>query len=68
MRQTVIEMQSSFLFVTAAGHGACLAVLAADADVGLVAYEMAMVVMRGGEDLSPARPAQRGGEAVYDEA
>ncbi|MEU8263061.1 roadblock/LC7 domain-containing protein [Micromonospora sp. NPDC048999] len=57
VRQTVIEMQSSFLFVTAAGHGACLAVLAAEeADVGLVAYEMAMVVTRAGKYLaSPAR-------------
>ncbi|MEU3456562.1 roadblock/LC7 domain-containing protein [Micromonospora sp. NPDC006766] len=57
VRQTVIELQSSFLFVTAAGHGACLAVLAAeDADVGLVAYEMAMVVTRAGKYLaSPAR-------------
>ncbi|OKI89157.1 roadblock/LC7 domain-containing protein [Micromonospora sp. CB01531] len=57
VRQTVIEMQSSFLFVTAAGHGACLAVLAAeDADVGLVAYEMAMIVQRAGKFLaSPAR-------------
>ncbi|MCW3815944.1 roadblock/LC7 domain-containing protein [Micromonospora sp. DR5-3] len=57
VRQTVIEMQSSFLFVTAAGHGACLAVLAAeDADVGLVAYEMAMIVQRAGKFLAaPAR-------------
>jgi predicted regulator of Ras-like GTPase activity (Roadblock/LC7/MglB family) len=43
VRQTVVEMESAFLFVTAAGHGACLAVLAAaDADLGLIAYEMAM--------------------------
>ena len=57
VRQTVIEMQSSFLFVTAAGHGACLAVLAAeDSDVGLVAYEMAMVVVRAGKYLAaPSR-------------
>lgn len=57
LRQTVIEMQSGFLFVTAAGHGACLAVLAnEDADVGLVAYEMAMIVTRAGKYLvAPAR-------------
>jgi predicted regulator of Ras-like GTPase activity (Roadblock/LC7/MglB family) len=50
-------MRSSFMFVTAAGHGACLAVLAAeDADVGLIAYEMAMLVTRAGKFLaSPAR-------------
>jgi predicted regulator of Ras-like GTPase activity (Roadblock/LC7/MglB family) len=51
--QTVIEMDDAFLFVTAAGHGACLAVLGtADADVGLVAYEMAMLVARAGEYLA----------------
>jgi predicted regulator of Ras-like GTPase activity (Roadblock/LC7/MglB family) len=53
IRQTVVEMDSAFLFVTAAGHGACLAVLGtADADVGLVAYEMAMLVTRAGEYLA----------------
>jgi predicted regulator of Ras-like GTPase activity (Roadblock/LC7/MglB family) len=47
VRQTIIEMESAFLFVTAAGHGACLAVLAAeDSDIGLIAYEMAMLVAR----------------------
>lgn len=58
VRQTVIEMESAYLFVTAAGHGACLAVLsAADADIGLVAYEMAMLVTRVGQTLSAsARP------------
>jgi predicted regulator of Ras-like GTPase activity (Roadblock/LC7/MglB family) len=53
VRQTVVEMESAYLFVTAAGHGACLAVLAgSDADIGLVAYEMAMLVMRVGENMS----------------
>jgi uncharacterized protein len=53
VRQTIIEMESAFLFVTAAGRGACLAVLAeADADIGLIAYEMAMLVTRVGQYLS----------------
>jgi uncharacterized protein len=53
VRQTIIEMESAFLFVTAAGRGACLAVLAdADADIGLIAYEMAMLVQRVGQSLS----------------
>jgi predicted regulator of Ras-like GTPase activity (Roadblock/LC7/MglB family) len=60
-RQIIIEMESEFLFVTAAGEGSCLAVLAtASADVGLVAYEMAILVKRVGEHLSvgarPGRP------------
>jgi predicted regulator of Ras-like GTPase activity (Roadblock/LC7/MglB family) len=63
VRQTIIEMESAFLFVTAAGRGACLAVLAeADADIGLIAYEMAMLVQRVGANLSAsARPAAGGG-------
>ncbi|TDC73861.1 roadblock/LC7 domain-containing protein [Actinomadura sp. 7K507] len=53
VRQTIVEMESSFLFVTAAGQGACLAVLAAaDADLGIIAYEMAMLVTRVGQHLS----------------
>lgn len=52
VRQTIIEMTSGFLFVTAAGQGTCLAVLTeAEADVGLVAYEMAVLVQRTGEHL-----------------
>lgn len=53
VRQTIVEMDSAFLFVTAAGQGACLAVLsAAEADVGLIAYEMAMLVKRVGTHLA----------------
>lgn len=63
VRQTIIEMRSGFLLVTVAGHGACLTVLGAeDADVGLIAYEMAMLVNRVGEYLSSdPRTAGRGG-------
>jgi predicted regulator of Ras-like GTPase activity (Roadblock/LC7/MglB family) len=62
VRQTVVEMESAFLFVTAAGLGACLAVLASsDADLGLIAYEMAMLVTRVGEFMhAPDRPADAG--------
>ncbi|MFJ2032024.1 roadblock/LC7 domain-containing protein [Streptosporangium sp. NPDC087985] len=65
VRQTIIEMRSAYLVVSAAGQGACLAVLCThDADVGLVAYEMAMLVTRVGQYLtSPARSAQ----AVVDD-
>jgi uncharacterized protein len=67
VRQTVVEMESAYLFVTAAGQGACLAVLTADdTDLGLVAYEMAMLVTRVGQTMSsPARipPLPGGGPA-----
>ncbi|HCU94429.1 MAG TPA: dynein regulation protein LC7 [Actinobacteria bacterium] len=53
VRQTIVEMDELFLFVTAAGEGSCLAVLSpATADVGLVAYEMAVLVKRVGPHLS----------------
>jgi predicted regulator of Ras-like GTPase activity (Roadblock/LC7/MglB family) len=52
VRQTVIEMESGFLLVTAAGSGTCLAAIAgSDADLGLVAYEMAIMVRRSGEHI-----------------
>jgi predicted regulator of Ras-like GTPase activity (Roadblock/LC7/MglB family) len=53
VRQIIIELDRAFLFVTAAAHGSCLAVLCpADADAGLVAYEMAMLVKRAGPHLA----------------
>jgi predicted regulator of Ras-like GTPase activity (Roadblock/LC7/MglB family) len=59
VRQTVVEMDAAFLFVTAAGEGSCLAVLAgAGVDAGLVAYEMTVLVKRVGEHLGVnPRPA-----------
>ena len=64
VRQTIIEMEAGFLFVTAAGSGTCLAVLADRvADLGLVAYEMAILVRRTGEHIrvgmrAPAVPSR----------
>lgn len=59
VRQTVVEMEHAYLFVTAAGEGACLAVLTTeDADVGLIAYEMNMRITRVGQFLSSAPRAQ----------
>jgi predicted regulator of Ras-like GTPase activity (Roadblock/LC7/MglB family) len=55
VRQTVVELDEAFLFVTAAGDGSCLAVLAdADADMGQVAYEMTLLVKRVGTHLGTA--------------
>jgi predicted regulator of Ras-like GTPase activity (Roadblock/LC7/MglB family) len=49
VRQTMVEMDNSFLFVMAAGPGACLAALAVKtSDLGLVAYEMNRLVKRVG--------------------
>ena len=53
VKQTVVEWRSQFLIVTVAGERACLAVLCAQgADIGLVAYEMAMLLARVGQYLT----------------
>jgi predicted regulator of Ras-like GTPase activity (Roadblock/LC7/MglB family) len=45
VRQVVAELDDALLFVSAAGYGAVLAVLAArEADVGVVGYEMSQMV------------------------
>ncbi|OPF76898.1 dynein regulation protein LC7 [Streptomyces antioxidans] len=55
VRQTIVELDDAFLFVTAAGDGSCLAVLAdADSDVGQIAYEMTLLVKRVGVHLGSA--------------
>ena len=58
VHQTIIEMRDAFLFVTAAGDGACLTVLSdANVDPGVITYEMAVLVKRVGEHIS-SRPRQ----------
>jgi predicted regulator of Ras-like GTPase activity (Roadblock/LC7/MglB family) len=55
VRQTVVEMEHGFLMVTAAGAGACIALLAKeDADLGMLAYETNLLVARVGACLSSA--------------
>lgn len=47
VRRTVIELDTGFMFVTAAGTGSCLAVLChAHIDAGLVGYETERLVLR----------------------
>ena len=58
--QTIVELESAFLFVTAAGEGSCLAALCpVNADAGTVAYEMAMLAKRARPHLAalPRFPA-----------
>jgi predicted regulator of Ras-like GTPase activity (Roadblock/LC7/MglB family) len=52
VHQAAIEMDGGYLLVTAAGSGTCLAVVTdADADIGLVVYEMHVLVRRVGSHL-----------------
>ena len=54
--QTVIEMDSGYLFLMSISDGSCMAVLAArSCDVGQVGYEMALLVERVGKALVPPR-------------
>jgi predicted regulator of Ras-like GTPase activity (Roadblock/LC7/MglB family) len=53
--QTIIELAEGYLFVSAAGQGACLAVIAdASVDVESIAYEMSRLVKTLGDHLSAA--------------
>jgi predicted regulator of Ras-like GTPase activity (Roadblock/LC7/MglB family) len=57
--QTMVQMSRGFLFVHVISDGSCLVVLsAAGSDVGLVGYEMAMLVRRVGDLLTPALRAE----------
>jgi len=59
VKQTVVEMQRGFLLVMAISDGSCLTVLAAaSCDVGVVGYEMALLVTRAGEVLTPTLRAE----------
>jgi predicted regulator of Ras-like GTPase activity (Roadblock/LC7/MglB family) len=52
--QTVVEMELGCMLLMAIADGSCLAVLASpDCDMGLVAYEMTLLVDRAGELLTP---------------
>jgi predicted regulator of Ras-like GTPase activity (Roadblock/LC7/MglB family) len=54
VRQTIVEMDSGYLFVAAIGDGSCLAVAASpEADPGIIAFEMARLVTRAGQALTP---------------
>lgn len=55
VRQLIVEMDAGYLFVTAISEGSCFAVFAApDCDIGLVGYEMSLLVERLGQILTPA--------------
>jgi predicted regulator of Ras-like GTPase activity (Roadblock/LC7/MglB family) len=59
VNQTIVEMEKGFLFVMSISDGSCLAVLASPScDIGLVAYEMALLVARTGDFLTPALRAE----------
>jgi predicted regulator of Ras-like GTPase activity (Roadblock/LC7/MglB family) len=59
VNEVIIEMEHAFLFVTGISDGSCLAVVAeAGCDVGLVGYEMAVLVEKTGQVLTPELRAE----------
>jgi uncharacterized protein len=54
VRQSIVEMDNLFLFLMSVSNGSVLAVVAdATCDVGLIGYEMAMLVSRTEATLTP---------------
>ena len=53
--QTIVEMKRGFLFVMSISDGSVFAVMAApECDMGLVGYQMTLVVERTGDVLTPS--------------
>jgi predicted regulator of Ras-like GTPase activity (Roadblock/LC7/MglB family) len=59
VNEVIVEMEHAFLFVTGISDGSSLAVVAeSTCDVGLVGYEMAVLVERAGGVLTPELRAE----------
>ena len=63
--QTVVEMERGIVLLMSISDGSCLATLAApNCDIGLVGYEMTLLVDRVGQLLTPELRAELQGSAV----
>lgn len=59
VEQVVVEMAGGYMFVAAIGDGSNIGVLAErDCDVGLIGYELTLLLNRAGSVLSPALVAE----------
>jgi predicted regulator of Ras-like GTPase activity (Roadblock/LC7/MglB family) len=59
VNQVIIEMDGGFLFVTKVSDGSVLAVMCdPECDIGLIGYEMSLLVARIGQVLTPALRAE----------
>lgn len=57
--QTVVEMERGIVLLMSIGDGSCLAVLASPTcDIGLIGYEMTLLVDRVGQLLTPELRAE----------
>ena len=59
VNQVIVEMAGGYLFVTTVSDGSALAVMCEpDCDIGLIGYEMSLLVTRIGQVLTPALRAE----------
>ena len=59
VNHVIVEMDGGYLFVTTVSEGSALAVMCgAECDIGLIGYEMSMLVARIGQGLTPALRAE----------
>lgn len=59
VNEVIVEMENAFLFVTGISDGSMLATVAdSECDVGLVGYEMAVLVEKTGAVLTPELRAE----------
>ena len=69
VRQAIVEMDELFVFLMSVSNGSVLAVVAdATCDVGLIGYEMAMLVSRTETTLTPALVTEMRGQRPVDGA
>ena len=69
VRQAIIEMDNMFLFLMSVSNGSVLSVVAeASCDVGLIGYEMAMLVSRTEATLTPQLISEMRGQLPVDGA
>lgn len=59
VHQVIVEMEGGYLFITTVSDGSALAVLCdSTCDIGLIGYEMSLLVARLGQMLTPALIAE----------
>ncbi|MFF1530321.1 roadblock/LC7 domain-containing protein [Cellulomonas sp. NPDC058312] len=69
VRQSIVEMDNLFLFLMSVSNGSVLSVVAeATCDVGLIGYEMAMLVSRTEATLTPQLISEMRGSLPVDGA
>jgi uncharacterized protein len=63
VNQVIVEMDGGYLFVTTVSNGSALAVTCGpECDIGLIGYEMSLLVARIGPAITPSLRAEAWGE------